>query len=490
VGLTVEGADEADLDSHLDSGLDAWEAHLCAPLTGRKVICGFEVLAVMTGQVAQLHRWGAQRPLLIADGVGTGPLPLETDADILMLPESDADSLTARVRTRIDLTGRLTPEVVARVEEYDPDGEAWWWASPVGPNEPLLDRPVLGGRPTAQIRLEDKLALDDVLTAAGVPHRPGVVTAASYDALISASDAVRESPDDPVVWAGDARDGINGGGDYIRMVSTDVQAREAAAFFAARCDQVRVSAFLDGVPCSIHAIVLPDGVVALRPVELVSLRDPATGRFFYGGMGTTWDPPAEDTAAMRAVATAVATHLRDAFGLRGGMGVDGVLTAEGFRVTEVNPRFSGGLTRLGRAAPSLLLDLVQINAMLGRDIGRSATDLEAEALELLDESRVADCMGMSSTLRTDATTYVGVVLGEDGLEIADASVEDVDGTVYRGATSIGTFIRLTTDGSLVGSGQRCAPLALETLAFADRQWGTGFGDLQMAPDLRQAPVDR
>lgn len=477
-------------DADPDLGLDRWEAHLCAPLTGRKVICAFEVLASMTGQVAQLHRWDAQRPLLVADGVGTGPLPLETDADIVMLPESEADSLTALVRTRIDLAARLTPDVIARVEEYDPDGEAWWWTSPVGPNEPLLGRPVLGGRPTTQIRLEDKLALDDVLTAAGVRHRPGVVSAASYDALLAASDAVRVAASDAVVWAGDARDGINGGGDYVRVVADDAQAAEAVDFFAARCDRVRVSAFLDGVPCSIHAIVLPDGVMTLRPVELVSLRDPATGRFFYGGMGTTWDPPDADTVAMRSVATAVAGHLRDSYGLRGGMGVDGVLTADGFQVTEVNPRFSGGLTRLGRAAPSLHLDLVQLNAMLGRDVGRSAADLEVEALELLDENRVADCMGMSATLRTETTTHVGVMLGETGLEVADDSTEDVDATIYRGASSIGTFVRLTTDGSLVDRGERCAPLALAALAFADRHWGTGFGDLRMAPDLRPSPPGR
>ena len=34
--------------------------------------------------------------------------------------------------------------------------------------------------------------------------------------------------------------------------------------------------FLDGVPCSIHGMVLPDGTAALRPVEIAMLRDPAT----------------------------------------------------------------------------------------------------------------------------------------------------------------------------------------------------------------------
>ena len=209
-----------------------------------------------------------------------------------------------------------------------------------------------------------------------------------------------------VVWAGDARDGVNGGGDYVRFISNDDQARRSAAFFAAHCDRVRVTPMLDGVPCSIHAMVLPDGVLVLRPVELFNLRNDAAGTFFYGGMGTTWDPPAADAdvdarARCRRRNASPATH-----GLRGAFGLDGVLTADGFRVTEMNPRFSGGLTRLANAAPDLHLDLLQLNALIGRDVGRPADDIEAEALATLDEHRIVDAMGLSSAvLETTKTTY-------------------------------------------------------------------------------------
>ena len=36
-------------------------------------------------------------------------------------------------------------------------------------------------------------------------------------------------------------------------------------FFLTRCDRVRVMPFLDGVPCSIHGLVLPDGTAAVPP---------------------------------------------------------------------------------------------------------------------------------------------------------------------------------------------------------------------------------
>src|SRR5204863_3718041 len=106
---------------------------------------------------------------------------------------------------------------------------------------------------------------------------------------------------------------------------------EAARFYAAHCDVVRVTPFVDGVPCSIHGIVLPNGIVVLRPVELASLRDPAAGRFRYSGMGTTWDPPAVETAGMRDLARRLGHHLRARFDYRGGFGIDGVLTSDGFR---------------------------------------------------------------------------------------------------------------------------------------------------------------
>ena len=161
---------------------------------------------------------------------------------------------------------------------------------------------------------------------------------------------------------------LNGGADYVRWIRTSDQAIAAAEFFAANCARVRVSPFLEGVPCSVHAIVLPDGVVVLMPMELISLRRPEDGRFVYAGMGTSWDPAPADAAEMRSLARALGRYLQRTYGYRGAFGVDGVLTADGFVATELNPRFSGGLTRFAAVAPDAQLELVQINALLGRDI--------------------------------------------------------------------------------------------------------------------------
>ncbi|MGH3508329.1 MAG: ATP-grasp domain-containing protein, partial [Nocardioidaceae bacterium] len=290
---------------------------------------------------------------------------------------------------------------------------------------------------------------------------------------------------DQVVWAGDASQGVNGGGDFVRWVRTEEQAREFAEFFAGECSQVRVSGFLEGVPCSIHGLVLTDGVVVLRPMELASLRDPSTGRFLFAGIGTTWNPPEADTRQMRQLARRIGEHLRDRHGYRGAYGIDGVLTADGFRVTELNTRMSGGLTRLGRAAPGAQLELVQMNALLGRDIGMTADAYEELAMELVDETRFIDVMGISSQLVSQETFDVPITVGAQRLEIAGLD-DDVVGTVSRGPSPMGTYIRMTTVPGVIGIGDRAAPLSVLLLAFADREWGAGFGQVLVAPEVRRA----
>ncbi len=466
--------------------LDPWARYLSEPFADRKVIVSLDLLAAMTGKVALLQQWGAQRPLLIADGRGSGPVPSEDDAEILVLPEASYASLTDQVRARMRPDEQLTPEVVSAVETYDPAGSAVWWVGPVGLNQPLLGREVLGGRPPAQAALEDKLIVDDLLEAVAAPRPASIVAASSYDDLMHATRQVAEqSGRGQVVWAGDSRGGPNGGGDYVRLISSAQQARSAAEFFAERCDRIRVSAFLEGVPCSIHGIVLPDGVVTLRPVELVNMLDHTNGRFLYGGLGTTWDPPDADRNDMRALARAVGRHLQRDMGFRGAFGIDGVLTRDGFRVTEFNPRFSGGLTRLQRAAPDAELELVHLNALIGRDVGRPAAELEESALESLDRRRFVDLMALTSQRVMTEHTDVLVKAGDGRLELADTE-DTIIGSVVAGPSALGTFFRLVVPDEVLGFGQRAAQFGLLLHEFANRVWDSDFPAAQMAPDVRRS----
>jgi hypothetical protein len=289
---------------------------------------------------------------------------------------------------------------------------------------------------------------------------------------------------DDVVWAGDARDGINGGGDYVRWIRSREHAAEAAAFFGEHCDRVRISPFLDGVPCSIHGLVLPDGVVVLRPLELATLRDRDAGRFFFGGMGTTWDPPASDAAAMREMAKDLGEHLRRMVAYRGAFSVDGVMTADGFGVTEFNPRFTGGMNRLAGAAPAAHLDLVQVNALIGRQIGSPAAEIEAVALEELEAHRFADVLGISRARQATETVVVRVGMSDGRPQVVPEDSASAMGSLSCGPSPMGAFVRYAPEPGAEQPRQRSAHLAMTLLALSDEIWNTRFGSLEAAPDVR------
>ncbi len=206
-------------------------------------------------------------------------------------------SVTEDVRRHDAVVRDLPDQVVEAIDAYDPRHEAVWVVGPFIGTEPVLGREVATGRPSSWLALEDKLVADGLWDAVGAPRAESRVVAVEPDELRAATAALDDG--EGVVWAGDARDGFNGGGDFVRWVATDEDAATALAFFAPRCDRVRVMPFIDGVPCSIHGLVLPDGTAVFRPVELAILRG-TDRRFVIGGQGTTWDPPPADREAMRA----------------------------------------------------------------------------------------------------------------------------------------------------------------------------------------------
>jgi hypothetical protein len=457
----------------------AWKHELGGLFRGLKVATGLLPLAAFAPWVELLANAGALRPLVVATGLGAGPVPTDADAEIVLIDHAGHASMTDELRRIDHLARNLPPAANRALAAYDPDRKAAWLHGPFVVSEPIDGRRVLGGRPAAWLALEDKLIAEEVWQAVSAAHAPARVVPTESDALARASAELDSGAG--AVWTADARDGFHGGGDLTRWVMTEEDRVDALAYLGPRCDRVRVMPFLDGVPCSIHGFVLPDGVAAFRPVELAILRGPGR-RFVYGGQGTTWDPPAPDRGEMRELARRTGEHLRARVGYRGAFGIDGVLTSAGFRPTEINTRFTGGLSALAQVTDTEAFNLLQFSCLAGRDPGVTVAELEAWSLTRMDRQRLTKAVGMSTRRVTEETRYIPVRWDGADLRREERAEVDEGPSVMVGPASVGAFVRLADD--VLARGDRLAPLNAAMFRLVDAELGTGFGEVTPAPDRR------
>ena len=270
-------------------------------------------------------------------------------------------------------------------------------------------------------------------------------------------------------------------GDRVLMFLDDTPAYPAA-FFGAHCDTVRVMPFLDGIPCSIHGVVLPEHLLAIRPCEMVVFRKPASSSFHYASAATFWDPRPEDREAMRAVARRAGAELRRQVGYRGVFTVDGVMTADGFLPTELNPRFGAAINILSRGMPELPLYLLHLAIAEGEPFGWRGPDLEA--LVVASGDRVRKGGGaLMVTVPVTENRAAGLVLGDAGWRWAQEG-EPVDAEFKIGPSTSGGRVWVSLNEERTPIGPSAAPRVAEALAFLDRELGLDIGPLEPAPDLR------
>jgi hypothetical protein len=444
---------------------------------GRPVVVGPGILAARSEFVSWVREVGGT-VLCVAYARGAGPKPPDADCVVVDVVAPPTSSVTEEMRVLDHLARHLPEDAVAAIEAFDPGRRAVWVGGPfVTTDEPILGRPVVSGRPAAYLALEDKMLADGIWDAAGVARAPYEIVAADPAALAEATRTLAGPLG--TVWSGDTRDGFNGGGDYVRWVRDEADQARALAFFLPRCDRVRVMPFLDGVPCSIHGLVLPDGTAVMAPVEISILRDEDARTFTYGGLSTFWRPPEADRDEMRQAARRVGEHLRAAYGYRGAFGVDGVLTADGFRPTELNSRGSAGwtqVTHLDRRMFGLLQDAL----VLGEDPGVRVADVES-LLPLVDAEPSGRAVALAKDTKvgdiTEALTWDG-----DHFEIAGPGV-DTGNVLVMADTPSGLFAKVDPCAAL-HRGVRLARVNLALYDLLAREYGVPSGRLTIAPDLR------
>ena len=394
---------------------------------GRKVVVTGGPLAAMTGTCRRLLELGAERPFLLATGVGTGEVPGPDEAEWLVVKVRAAD-IIAEIRAAMRLLRLLPAEVLAALDRWDPEREALVLSPMFNELPRIADRRVYGPRRPEWRRLEDKVVVDALWDDLGVTRAPSEVVAAEPGALAAAARRLDRGAG--TAWAGDASQGFNGGAHCVRWVRSREDAAEAAAFLAARCDRARVMPFLEGVPCSIHGMVFPDAVATFRPVELVTLRKPGSNRLHYAGAATFWDPPAADREAMRDL-------------------------------------------------PVALLDRALIE---GEAVAFGAVDLERQVLAAADQTRAGGAWTVTA-VATDATSDLPVRF-EGGTCRPASAGGPADGVLSFGPSGVAGFVRLGLDPDRIPAGPPVAPLAVAAFALADERFGTGIGPLEPARAVR------
>jgi hypothetical protein len=446
---------------------------------GRRVICAYGQVAVMGGEVATLRELGCAGVFVLAQGRGTGTVPIDFPHHIVG-PQSSA-TLMDDIRAFERAVRDLPAAAAAALDAFDPDGSAIVVRPLWGTFQEVGGRPVYNPRRPAWIALEDKVVIDALWDRHGVPRAPSRIVAAEAPALRGAHRALDRGAG--TVWAGDARDGWHGGGGLTRWVASEAGAARAAAFLGTHCDRVRVMPFLEGIPCSIHGIVGRDGVAALRPVEMITLRDEAAHELRYFGTATLWDPPRDDRRAMRALARRVGAALRDEVDFRGTFTIDGVMTEDGFLPTELNPRYGAGMFRLLAALPRLPMYFV--DAALCHD---EPWEFRLDALEELivshaDANRVPTCNAWDS-VRRDETEVIELARGSGGELRRVGRGDPIAGTIIAGPSPLGSFLKISFDPETLPAGASIGPHVLEALRFCDRELGTRFGPLSCARSVR------
>ena len=440
-----------------------------------------EVSAGSAGFVTQLESWGAAGVIVVAGAPGVGEQP---DARVVFTQAEASATMMEGMRQFFRSVMDPDDEVAAAVNAFDPRGEALVTLPDVHVAKRVFGRPVYGARSAETQALEDKTLIDELWDTADVDRVPSEVVPVHE----APAAAARLSQGQGTVWAADNLLGWHGGGTYTQWIRPSADLDDAVAWFAACSRSVRVMPFLDGIPCSIHGFVTRSGVASFRPVEMLTLRRPDRA-FLYGGVASYWDPTAADRAHMREVARRVAAELGDRIGYLGPFSVDGVMTVEGFRPTELNPRMSAGMGQLASTVDGLQLGSI-VRCLREGDLEVDPQWLERVVLESADENRVggAYTVAQGRPFPQDRLEEFPVSIRYEGGRVSRAEESEANGSIVGGNNPAGAYVRLNPDPERIDHGPSLGPMAVALMEFADAEWDLGIGPVEAAPDLRAAAI--
>ncbi len=445
-------------------------------------------------------------PSVMAIGARPGVGPIDPDVPLVSLGLPTSGSVVADMRTAAAGLADPPPEALAAIDRWDPDHAARSIGGLTAEAGLLAGRRAFGARPGSWIDWEDKLAIEELWRTAGIPVAPSAQVDADDPAAIMRCHRQLATAGG-TVWAGDNTSGWHGGAEGTFWVPGE-ELVEATAERLAGFRRLRIMPFVEGVPCSIHGMVVPTGrdrsvTIVFRPMELMMLRDPVRYRFVYGRASSHWDPAPSDRAAMIDVARVVGDELLRRVDYRGVYTVDGVLGRSGFVPTEVNTRYGAALPAEMATVDGPPLDLFVINQALveNRIDGLDPELLERWVLDNLDGTRRASgfvdiaaapdrerridlhrAVDGSLTVSDPADGDFGTARGR-GDETAGGPGDQLVAEVRWGSARGGGTLAVT-GGPAIPTGPQTAPLMVEVIEAAQRHWGLAVRPLVAAQSVR------
>ena len=435
----------------------------------RWILCA-EVAAAATNLVTFLGDNGAGDLFLLCGGRGVGDIP---DIPTYTLGTS-GDTIMSGIRAFESAVVHLPDEALAALDQFDPGSDAHVLFAGFESHTEIAGRPVFAPRRPDWHAIEDKIGVLDIWREANIAVAPHQVVDASHANLADAHHALDQGSG--TVWVADNRTGWHGGGEYLRWVQTPDQLATAVDFMIRNAYQVRVMPFLQGIPCSIHGFVTAHDMAVFRPVEMLTLW--RADQLVYSGLATTWDPSPGDRDVMRAAAMAVGDVMRSTVSYRGPFSLDGIMAADGFRPTEINPRPSTGLgIQLGEISDIPLGALTRhLTAHPDADI--DTVDLEHRILTHADRRRSSRAMFFTERQLPSEQHRVRI---SDRAVIADESgpIELSAGPALHGGI---VFAR--SEPGVVAAGSSFAPVVARLAPYVEAWLGIEIGDLDYATDVR------
>ncbi|MFZ4584741.1 MAG: ATP-grasp domain-containing protein, partial [Acidimicrobiia bacterium] len=352
-------------------------------------------------------------------------------------------------------------EMHEKIDRYDPKREALVLIErPVTSNR-LGERAAFGPRRPDWVDLERKVRTDEVNGA-----EIAIVELAGLDRVQHIAEDLDEGHG--TVWSGDPRVGVGMGGRFVRRIRNEKDAAAAYAFFSEKAagDVIRVSPFVEGMPCSVHGIVTADDVVVFRPVEQIVLRHGTN--LSYVGASTFWDPSFVDRYNIRKYARRVGEYLRDAHDFRGTFTLDGILSEHGFVANEVNPRPGAAMGYVEAVLPEFPSELVQHALVEGFDVLPDALEMEQFVLDHVDERRWSKVA--VPTRRGPDELQVLHLFGSKAARRSEQPDIRVAWSASRGRGSVA----IAFDPDHYVPGKPIAPMVVKSLLAARNEWNTKF----------------